>query len=77
LRKRGRDYDLARLDSDAQSLLPAWVPANCPPQCRRDCGRLSASSGQRQACLFAVSLFIDYRALRVGDRLTVREETDD
>jgi hypothetical protein len=34
-------------------------------------------SGGEQACLFAVRLLIDYRALRVGDRLTVREETDD
>lgn len=43
-------------------------------------GEESASrhaSGGEQACLFVVRLLIDYRAVRVGDRLAVREETDD
>jgi hypothetical protein len=31
------------------------------------------AAGSEQACLFAVRLLIDQRALRVGDRLSVRD----
>jgi hypothetical protein len=35
------------------------------------------ANGGEQACLFAVRMLIDHRALRVGDRLTVRGPSSD